>query len=50
MHRDLMRLKSDGDWSTVSQTERYTKLVPGTMAPEIRKFLGLTKPSKRAAA
>jgi integrase len=50
MHRDLMRLKSDGDWSTVSQTERYTKLVPGTMAPEIRKFLGLTKPTKRAAA
>lgn len=50
MHRDLMKLKSDGDWSTVSQTERYTKLVPATMAPEIRKFLGLTKPSKRAAA
>lgn len=50
MHRDLMRLKSDGDWSTVSQTERYTKLVPATMAPEIRKFLGMTKPSKRAAA
>ena len=50
MHRDLMRLKSDGDWSTVSQTERYTKLVPATMAPEIRKFLGLSKPSKRAAA
>jgi integrase len=50
MHRDLMRLKSDGDWSTVSQTERYTKLVPATMAPEIRKFLGLTKPNKRAAA
>ena len=50
MHRDLMRLKSDGDWSTVTQTERYTKLVPATMAPEIRKFLGLTKASKRAAA
>lgn len=50
MHRDLMRLKSDGDWSTVSQTERYTKLVPPTMAPEIRKFLGITRASKRAAA
>lgn len=50
MHRDLMKLKSDGDWSTVTQTERYTKLVPATMAPEIRKFLGLTKASKRAAA
>jgi hypothetical protein len=34
----------------VSQTERYTKLVPSTMAAEIRKFLGLNKPSKRAAA
>jgi integrase len=50
MHRDLMRLKADGDWSTITQTERYTKLVPGTMVAEIRKFLGLTKPSKRAAA
>jgi integrase len=50
MHRDLMRLKADGDWSTITQTERYTKLVPGTMAAEIRKFLGLTKLSKRAAA
>lgn len=50
MHRDLMKLKSDGDWSTVTQTERYTKLVPATMASEIRKFLGLTKASKRAAA
>jgi integrase len=50
MHRDLMRLKADGDWSTITQTERYTKLVPGTMAAEIRKFLGLTKPGKRAAA
>lgn len=50
MHRDLMKLKSDGDWSTVTQTERYTKLVPATMAPEIRRFLGLTKASKRAAA
>jgi integrase len=50
MHRDLMRLKADGDWSTITQTERYTKLVPGTMVAEIRKFLGLNKPSKRAAA
>jgi integrase len=50
MHRDLMRLKADGDWSTITQTERYTKLVPGTMVAEIRKFLGLAKPSKRAAA
>ena len=49
-HRDLMRLKADGDWSTITQTERYTKLVPGTMVAEIRKFLGLTKPSKRVAA
>jgi integrase len=50
MHRDLMRLKADGDWSTITQTERYTKLAPATMVAEIRKFLGLTRPSKRAAA
>lgn len=50
LHRDLMRLKADGDWSTVSQTERYTKLVPPSMAQEIRKFLGIGKTTKRAAA
>jgi integrase len=49
LHRDLLRLKADGDWSSVSLVERYAKLAPETMAPGIRAAWGvLGKISVRA--
>lgn len=41
MHRDPMRLRSDGGWRSISQVERYAKLAPPEIADEIRRFLGL---------
>jgi hypothetical protein len=37
----LLRLKVDGDWSTVALVERYAKLVPEAMLPEILAAWGL---------
>ena len=34
-HRDPMRLRDEGGWSTIAQVERYAKLVPETMLPGI---------------
>ena len=34
-HRDLLRLRFDGDWSTVQLVERYAHLAPPTIAAEI---------------
>jgi integrase len=39
MHRDLLRLKHDGDWSTVDLVERYAHLVPDGLAPAIHTFM-----------
>lgn len=39
-HRDLLRLKDEGGWSSVSLVERYAKLVPPGMVPEIRAVWG----------
>ena len=41
LHRDLLRLRTDGGWDSASQVERYAKLAPPTMAAEIRKAWGL---------
>jgi hypothetical protein len=35
-HRDVLRLKEEGGWSAVSLVERYAKLVPPGLLPEIR--------------
>lgn len=41
MHKDLLRLKEEGDWSSVSLCERYAKLVPAGMLPGILEAWGL---------
>lgn len=38
VHKDLLLLKRDGDWRSVSQVERYAHLVPGGMADAIKAF------------
>ena len=43
LHRDLLRLRRDGGWQTVSQVERYAKLAPDALVPEIRAAWGLPK-------
>lgn len=40
-HRDILRLKDEGDWSSVSLCERYAKLVPEGMLPGIYEAWGL---------
>ena len=44
-HRDLLLLKRDGDWSSVSLVERYAHLVPSSLAKQIIAWrqLGSTK-------
>ncbi len=37
MHKDLLRLKIDGDWSSVVLVERYAHLVPEGLVPEIKE-------------
>ncbi len=34
-HRDMLRLRFDGGWSSVTLVERYAHLAPVTMAAEI---------------
>lgn len=41
VHRDLLKLKDDGCWQSVSQVERYAKLVPPGLVPEILAFWGV---------
>jgi integrase len=38
MHRDLLRLRAEGDWSSVTLVERYAHLAPATMADEIKTW------------
>jgi integrase len=40
-HRDLMRLRDDGGWSTISQVERYAKLAPARIAGQVATFMGI---------
>lgn len=40
VHRDLLRLRDDGLWSSVTLAERYAKLVPSQMVPAILEAWG----------
>ena len=40
MHRDLMRLREEGGWSSVVLVERYAKLAPAGMVPAMRAVWG----------
>jgi integrase len=54
LHKDLLRLKNEGDWSSVSLVERYAKLVPEQLLPDILAVWGvgttLTQASSAYAA
>lgn len=39
LHHDLLRLKVEGGWESVSIVERYAKVMPDVYAPEIEAFL-----------
>jgi integrase len=40
IHRDLLRLKIEGGWSSVELVERYAHLMPASHEAAIRQFLG----------
>lgn len=42
VYKDLLRLRQDGGWRTSLQCERYAKLVPNGMKPEIERFWAAT--------
>lgn len=42
MHRDPLRLKIEGGWSSLDQVERYAHLMPGGHEAAIRQFRGET--------
>ena len=42
LNRDPYRLRDDGGWRSVTMTERYAKVAPPTMQPEVLAFLGLS--------
>jgi integrase len=46
VHKDLLLLKRDGDWSSVDQVERYAHLTPAGMAPAICRFWGIAVPGE----
>jgi integrase len=39
VHKDLLRLKQDGGWSSVALVERYAHLMPQGQEAAIRRFL-----------
>jgi integrase len=41
LHRDLLRLKEEGGWSSVTLVERYAHLLPAGHEDAIRGLLGL---------
>nr|WP_314074711.1 tyrosine-type recombinase/integrase [uncultured Roseococcus sp.] len=43
-HRDILRLKHEGDWSSISLVERYAKLVPAGLLPGICEVWGIPLP------
>jgi integrase len=44
LHRDLLRLKTEGGWATASQVERYAHLMPEGHEAEIRAVWGAVVP------
>jgi integrase len=40
LHKDLLRLKAEGGWSSVTLVERYAHLLPAGQEAAIRHFLG----------
>lgn len=42
LHRDMMRLKFEGGWASLTQVERYAHLMKGGHEQAIRNFLGLS--------
>lgn len=43
LHRDLLRLRDDGDWASVAQVETYAHLAPAGLAGEIEAFWGISR-------
>ena len=41
VHKDLLRLKRDGGWGTLTMVERYAHLLPQKHRPAILRFWGL---------
>lgn len=41
LHRDLLRLKDDGGWRTITMVARYAKKMPDVYRDEIKEWLGL---------
>jgi integrase len=50
LHRDLMKLRDDGDWSSVTLVERYAKLPHDGMAGAVRKAWGMQGLASRRRA
>lgn len=44
LHRDLVKLKQDGGWSSVTLVERYAHLMPAGCEDAIRRVWGLAGP------
>lgn len=42
VHKDLLRLKEEGGWQSVALVERYAKLAPEALLPEILAVWGMT--------
>jgi hypothetical protein len=42
VHKDIVRLRIDGSWKTISQCERYTKLAPDGLRQEAEGFMAGT--------
>ena len=42
LHRDLIRLKDDGGWSTITMVTRYAKRLPDTYRPDVEAWLNGT--------
>lgn len=40
--RDPMKLRDDGDWSSIALVERYAKLAPASLRPEVLRVWGLS--------
>ena len=47
LHHDLVRLREDGGWRTTVMCERYTKLAPAGLVPEVLALLGLKPATAR---
>jgi integrase len=47
LHKDLIRLKQEGGWSSVGLVERYAHLLPIGHADEIRNWHRVTQPAQQ---